>query len=138
MQMIGDSVGALHVALAAAVVGWLVFSISHSLAVWKKRNASAQPRPSRGLLYLGLFVCAAALAAGWLNRELTRRAGVILGTDFFVVRAHTKTTPHLIQNDSIEQGTRLATFDDLEGDREEAHLRGDRAVFEAECGDTLL
>jgi multidrug efflux pump subunit AcrA (membrane-fusion protein) len=136
--MVDDSVGALHVALAAAVVGWLVFSISHSLAVWKKRNASAQPRPSRGLLYLGLFVCAAALAAGWLNRELTRRAGVILGTDFFVVRAHTKTTPHLIQNDSIEQGTWLATFDDAEGDREEAHLRGDIAVIEEQIAETRL
>jgi multidrug resistance efflux pump len=136
--MVDDSVGALHVALAAAFVGWLVFSISHSLAVWKKRNASAQPRPSRGLLYLGLFVCAAALAAGWLNRELTRRAGVILGTDFFVVRAHTKTTPHLIQNDSIEQGAPLATFDDAEGDREEAHLRGDIAVLEEQIADTRL
>ena len=81
--MVNDSVGALHVALAAAVVGWLVFCVSHSLAVWKKRNANGNPRSSRGLLYLGLLLCAAALAGGWLNRELTRRAGVILGTDFF-------------------------------------------------------
>src|ERR1700721_3556576 len=136
--MVDDSVGALHVALAAAVVGWLVFVISHSFAVWKKRNDNGDPHVSRGLLYMGLLLCAVAFAGGWLNRELTRRAGVILGTDFFVVRAHTKTTPHLVQGDSIEQGARLATFDDLEGDREEAHLRGDRAVFEAECGDTLL
>lgn len=136
--MVDDSIGALHVALAAAVVGWLVFSISHSFAVWKKRNASALPRPSRGLLYFGLFVCAAALAAGWLNRELTRRAGVILGTDFFVVRAHTKTTPHLIQNNSIDQGSLLATFDDPQGDREEAHLRGDIAVIEEQIADTRL
>jgi multidrug efflux pump subunit AcrA (membrane-fusion protein) len=136
--MVNDSVGALHVALAAAVVGWLVFSISHSVAVWKKRNANGEPRASRGLLYAGLFLCAAALAGGWLNRELTRRAGVILGTDFFVVRAHTKTTPHLVQGDSIEQGARLATFDDLEGDREEAHLRGDIAVIEEQIADARL
>jgi multidrug efflux pump subunit AcrA (membrane-fusion protein) len=136
--MVSDSVGALHVALAAAVVGWLVFSISHSFAVWKKRNANGEPRTSRALLYVGLFVCAAALAAGWLNRELTRRAGVILGTDFFVVRAHTKTTPHLVQGDSIDQGAKLATFDDLEGDREEAHLRGDIAVIEEQIADTRL
>jgi hypothetical protein len=136
--MVDDSVGALHVALAAGFVGWLVFSISHAVAVWKKRNASAQSRPSRGPLYLGLFVCVAALAAGWLNRELTRRAGVIFGTDFFVVRAHTKTTPHLIQNDSIEQGAQLAAFDDAERDREEAHLRGDIAVLEEQIADTRL
>ena len=73
-----------------------------------------------------------------MNRELTRRAGVILGTDFFVVRAHTKTTPHLVQGDSIEQGARLATFDDLEGDREEAHLRGDIAVIEEQIADARL
>jgi multidrug efflux pump subunit AcrA (membrane-fusion protein) len=136
--MVNDSVGALHVAIAAAVVGWLVFSISHSFAVWKKRNANGETRPSRGLLYLGLFICAAALTAGWLNRELTRRAGVILGTDFFVVRAHTKTTPHLVQGDSIDEGAKLATFDDLAGDREEAHLRGDIAVIEEQIADTRL
>src|ERR1700733_9030149 len=133
-----DSVGALHIALAAAVLGWLVFCISHSLSVWKKRNASGRPRGSHGLLYAGLLLCAAALAGGWLNRELTRRAGVVLGTDFFVVRAHARTTPHLVQGDSVDQGARLATFDDLEGDREEAHLRGDIAVIEDQIADTRL
>jgi hypothetical protein len=66
--MANDSVGALHIALAAAVVGWLVFCISHSLAVWKKRNVNGS---SRGLLYVGLLLCTAAFAGGWLNRELT-------------------------------------------------------------------
>jgi hypothetical protein len=136
--MVNDSVGALHIALAAAVVGWLVFCISHSLAVWKKRNASGSPHSSRGLLYAGLLLCIAALAGGWLNRELTRRAGVILGTDFFVVRAHARTTPHLVQGDSVDQGARLATFDDPEGDREEQHLRDDIAVLEQEIADTRL
>jgi hypothetical protein len=136
--MVNDSVGALHVALAAAVVGWLVFSISHSFAVWKKRNANGEPHRSRGLLYVGLLLCAAALIGGWLNRELTRRAGVILGTDFFVVRAHARTTPHLIQGDSVDQGARLATFDDLAGDREEQHLRGDIAVLEEQISDARL
>src|SRR6202020_2343258 len=120
--MVNDSVGALHVALAAAVVGWLVFVISHSFAVWKTRNPNGGSQPSRSLLYIGLLLCAVALAGGWLNRELTRRAGVILGTDFFVVRAHARTTPHLVQGDSVDQGARLATFDDPEGDREEQHL----------------
>jgi hypothetical protein len=83
--MISDSVGALHVALTAAVVGWLVFCVSHSLSVWKKRNSNGEAPSTRGLLYAGLMLCIAALAAGWLDRELTRRAGVILGTDFFVV-----------------------------------------------------
>jgi hypothetical protein len=136
--MVNDSVGALHIALAAAVVGWLVFCISHSLAVWKKRNANGSPQSSRGLLYVGLLLCIAALAGGWLNRELTRRAGVILGTDFFVVRAHARTTPHLVQGDSVDQGARLATFDDLEGDREEQHLRGDIAVLEQQIADARL
>jgi hypothetical protein len=136
--MVNDSVGALHIALAAAVVGWLVFCISHSLAVWKKRNANGSPHSSRGLLYVGLLLCTAALAGGWLNRELTRRAGVILGTDFFVVRAHARTTPHLIPGDSVDQGARLAAFDDLEGDREEQHLRGDIAVLEEQIADTRL
>lgn len=85
--MVNDSVGALHIALTAAVVGWLVFCISHSIAVWKKRNANGNARSSHGLLYIGLLLCIVAVAAGWLNRELVRRAGVILGTDFFVVRA---------------------------------------------------
>src|SRR6202161_246662 len=136
--MVNDSVGALHIALAAAVVGWLVFCISHSLAVWKKRNANGSPQSSRGLLYVGLLLCIAALAGGWLNRELTRRAGVILGTDFFVVRAHARTTPHLVQDDSVDQGARLATFDDLEVDREEQHLRGDIAVLEEQIADARL
>src|SRR5271154_925197 len=136
--MVNDSVGALHIALAAAVVGWLVFCISHSLAVWKKRNANGTPHSSRGLLYVGLLLFVAALAGGWLNRELTRRAGVILGTDFFVVRAHARTTPHLAQGDSVDQGARLATFDDPEGDREEQHLRGDIAVLDQEIADTRL
>jgi hypothetical protein len=136
--MVTDSVGALHIALAAAVVGWLVFCISHSLAVWRKRNAKGSPHSSRGLLYAGLLLCIAALAGGWLNRELTRRAGVILGTDFFVVRAHARTTPHLAQGDSVDQGARLATFDDPEGDREEQHLRDDIAVLEQEISDTRL
>ena len=136
--MVNDSVGALHIALAAAVVGWLVFCISHSLAVWKKRNANGSPQSSRGLLYVGLLLCTAALAGGWLNRELTRRAGVIFGTDFFVVRAHARTTPHLVQGDSVDQGARLASFDDLEGDREEQHLRGDIAVLEKQIADTRL
>jgi hypothetical protein len=120
------------------VVGWLVFCISHSLAVWKKRNANGSPKSSRGLLYVGLFLCAVALAGGWLNRELTRRAGVILGTDFFVVRAHARTTPHLAQGDSIDQGARLATFDDLEADREEQHLRDDIGILDEQIADARL
>jgi hypothetical protein len=136
--MVNDSVGALHIALAAAVVGWLVFCISHSLAVWKKRNGNGSTQSSRGLLYAGLLLCSAALAGGWLNRELTRRAGVILGTDFFVVRAHARTTPHLVPGDSVNQGARLASFDDLEGDREEQHLRGDIAVLDQQIADTRL
>jgi hypothetical protein len=136
--MVNDSVGALHIALAAALVGWLVFCISHSLAVWKKRNANGNPKSFRGLLYVGLFLCAVALAGGWLNRELTRRAGVILGTDFFVVRAHARTTPHLAQGDSVDQGARLATFDDLEADREEQHLRDDIGILDEQIADARL
>jgi hypothetical protein len=136
--MVNDSVGALHIALAAAVLGWLVFCISHSLSVWKKRNASGKPLGSYGLLYTGLLLCVAALAGGWLNREMTRRAGVVLGTDFFVVRAHARTTPHLVQGNSVDQGARLASFDDLEVDREEQHLRGDIAVLEQQIADTRL
>src|ERR1700721_1180457 len=121
--MVDDSVGAFHIALAAAVVGWLVFVISHSFAVWKKRNDNGDPHVSRGLLYIGLLLCAMAFAGGWLNRELTRRAGVILGTDFFVVRAHAKTTPHLIQSDSSNNGPKLAAFDDPDREREKNKLR---------------
>ena len=136
--MVNDSVGALHVALAAAVVGWLVFVVSHSFAVWKTRNPRGGPHPSRSLLYIGLLLCAVALAGGWLNRELTRRAGVILGTDFFVVRAHAKTTPHLIQIDSIDDGARIASFDDPEADREEEQLRGEILVLEDQIANTRL
>ncbi len=133
-----DSVGALHVALAAAVVGWLVFCISHSFAVWKKRNADGDTQGSRGLLYVGLLLCVAAVAAGWLNRELTRRAGVILGTDFFVVRAHAKTIPHLIKGDKIDDGAMLASFEDPEGEREEEQLRGEIRIVEEEIASTRL
>jgi hypothetical protein len=135
---VNDSVGAFHIALAAAVVGWLVFVISHSFAVWKTRNASGDPHISRSLLYIGLLLCAVALAGGWLNRELTRRAGVILGTDFFVVRAHAKTTPHLIQSDSIDDGTSVASFEDPEADREEEQLRGEIRVSEDQIESTRL
>ena len=123
--MVDDSVGALHVALAAAVVGWLVFVICHSFAVWKTRNANGGPHVSRSLLYIGLLLCGVALAGGWLNRELTRRAGVILGTDFFVVRAHAKTTPHLVQNDSIDDGARIASFEDPDLGDKPANRTGD-------------
>ncbi len=136
--MVTESVGALHVALAAAVVGWLVFCISHSLAVWKKRNASGDTHSSRGLLFVGLLLCAAALAAGWLDRELARRAGIIMGTDFFVVRAHARTIPHLAQGDSVDNGATLATFDDPEGEREEANLKGEILVLEKEIASTQL
>lgn len=128
--MVTESVGALHVALAAAVVGWLVFCISHSLAVWKRRNASEESQSSCGLMFAGFLLCLAALAAGWLDRELTSRAGVIMGTDFFVVRAHSRTIPHLIQSDSIDNGSTLATFEDPEGERQEAALRGEILVLE--------
>jgi len=100
--MVNDSVGALHVALAAAIVGWLVFCISHSVAVWKKRNAASASR-SRGILYVGLLIFAAAVAGGWLNREMTRRAGAILGTDFFVARAHENAIPHLAEGHRAHQ-----------------------------------
>ena len=133
-----SSVGALQIALAAAVVGWLVFIISHSFAVWKKRNANGDSQSSRGLLFVGLLLCAVALAGGWLDRELTRRAGVILGTDFFVVRAHGRTTPHLIKGESIEEGAKLATFEDPEADREELQLRGEILVLEQQIASTHL
>jgi hypothetical protein len=135
---VNDSIGAFHIALAAAVVGWLVFVISHSFAVWKTRNASGGAHVSRSLLYIGLLLCAVALAGGWLNRELTRRAGVILGTDFFVVRAHAKTTPHLVQRDSIDDGARIASFEDPEADREEEQLKGEIRVLEGQIASTRL
>jgi hypothetical protein len=136
--MVTESVGALHVALAAAVVGWLVFCISHSLAVWKKRNASEGSQCPRGLLFAGFLLCLAALAAGWLDRELTRRAGVIMGTDFFVVRAHWGTIPPLIQDDSINNGATLATFEDPEGERQDAILRGEILVLENQIASMQL
>ncbi len=136
--MVNDSVGALHVALAAAIVGWLVFCISHSIAVWKKRNSNGKNQDSRGLLFLGLLLVVAALAAGWLDRELTRRAGVILGTDFFVVHAHARTIPHLTPSDSINDHGTLATFDDHEADREEQQLSGEISVLEKQIASTRL
>jgi multidrug resistance efflux pump len=136
--MVNDSVGALHIALAAAVVGWLVFCISHSIAVWKKRNANGDAHGSHGLLYIGLLLCVAAVGAGWLNRELVRRAGVILGTDFFVVRAHQTAIPHLIQSDPVHDGDNLATYEDPENDRAEAELKGEIGVLEKEIASTAL
>jgi hypothetical protein len=137
-SMVNDSVGALHVALAAAIVGWLVFCISHSIAVWKKRNSNGENHASRGLLFMGVLLAVAALAAGWLDRELTRRAGVILGTDFFVVHAHAKTTPHLTQSDSIHDRATLATFDNPEADREEQQLSGEINVLENQIASARL
>jgi hypothetical protein len=136
--MISDSVGALHVALAAAVVGWLVFCISHSLSVWKKRNSNGEAPSARGLLYAGLMLCMVALAAGWLDRELTRRAGVILGTDFFVVHAHARTVPHLIEADAAGRGVNLATFEDPEGDRAEAELKGEIEILKKQIATAQL
>ena len=137
-RMVNDSVGALHIALAAAVVGWLVFCVSHSIAVWRKRNANGENRGGRGLLFVGLLLAVAAFAAGWLDRELTRRAGVILGTDFFVVHAHAKTTPHLTQNDSIHEHATLAAFDDPEGEREEEQLIGEINVLDRQIASVRL
>jgi hypothetical protein len=108
------------------------------LAVWKKRNASEESQSPRGLLLVGFLLCLAALAAGWLDRELTRRAGVIMGTDFFVVRAHSRTIPHLIPSDSINNGATLATFEDPEGERQEAGLRGEILVLEKQIASTQL
>ena len=136
--MVNDSVGALHIALAAAVVGWLVFCISHSIAVWKKRNSNGVNRGSLGLLFMGLMLAGAALGAGWMDREMTRRAGVILGTDFFVVHAHAKAVPHLTQSDSIGDRATLATFDDPEAAREEQQLSGEISVLEKEIASTRL
>ena len=136
--MINDSVGALHVALAAAIVGWLVFCISHAIAVWKKRNSNGETQGSLGLLYLGALLAVAALASGWMDRELTRRAGVILGTDFFVVHAHARTIPHLTQSNSVDDHAMLATFDDPGAEREEEQLRGEIHVLERQIASTRL
>jgi biotin carboxyl carrier protein len=136
--MVNDSVGALHVALAAAIVGWLVFCISHAIAVWNKRNAKGETQSSLGLLFLGLLLAMAALAAGWMDRELTRRAGVILGTDFFVVHAHARTIPHLTQGNSVEDRATLATFDDPATEREQEQLRGEIHVLERQIASTRL
>jgi multidrug resistance efflux pump len=124
------SVGALHVALVAAFVGWIVFSLSHSALVWKKRNAGDTSSRSIGWLLVAMLLCSAALAGGWLNRELQRRAGIISGTDFFVVRARAGATPNLAKNDSITQGATLATFDSPEAIREEERLRGEITALE--------
>ena len=136
--MVNESVGALHVALAAAIVGWLVFCISHSIAVWKKRNSNGQRRDSHGLLFTGALLVVAALAAGWLDLELTRRPGVILGTDFFVVRAQSRTTPPLAQADSIDEHSTLVTSDNPEANREEQQLSGEIKVLETEIEGTRL
>jgi len=136
--MVNDSVGALHIALAAAVVGWLVFCVSHSIAVWRKRNANRENRGTRGLLFVGLLLAITAFAAGWLDREMTRRAGVILGTDFFAVHAHAKTTPHLTQSDSINDHATLAVFDDPEAQREEQQLIGEINVLEKQIASARL
>jgi hypothetical protein len=135
--MVNDSVGALHVALAAAIVGWLVFSISHSVAVWRKRNAGAASS-SRGMLYAALLIFVVAVAAGWLNREMTRRAGAILGTDFFVVHAHDNAIPHLADGDSIKQGSALVTFENPADNREEERLRSQITTVEAQMAGTQL
>jgi hypothetical protein len=126
-----DSVGALHVALVAAVVGWLVFSISHTISVWRKRNASGNGTSGGlGFIGLGVALCLAGLLAGWLNSQLTRRAGVILGTDFFVVRSHGNATAHLLSQGNAHTGDRLATFDDAEANRKEDELSGEIAVLQ--------
>ena len=136
--MVNDSVGALHIALAAGVVGWLVFCISHSLAVWKRRNANGRPQSSRGLLYVGLLLCAVALAGGWLNRQLTDvPASFLVPTSSWCVPMRgrppisSKVTPSI-------RAPGLATFDDLELDREEQHLRGHIAVLEEQIADARL
>jgi multidrug resistance efflux pump len=136
--MVNDSVGALHVALAAAIVGWLVFCISHSIAVWKKRNSNGEHRDSRGLLFTSVLLVVAALAAGWLDLALTRRVGVIQGTDFFVVRAQSRTTPHLAQGDSVDEHSTLATFDSPDANREEQQLSGEINVLETQIASVRL
>lgn len=128
--MINGSVGALHVALVAAFLGWIVFSFSHSAATWQKRNAGSSSTRTIGWLIVAMLLSGAALAGGWLNRELQRRAGIISGTDFFVVRARTGATPHLAESDSVTQGAMLASFDSSETVREEQRLRGEIAVLE--------
>jgi hypothetical protein len=90
------------------------------------------------MLYLALALLVTALAAGWLNRELVRRAGVIQGTDFFVVKARYKAIPHLVKDDSIAEGGRLATFADPEADRQEEQLRGEILVLEEQIASLQL
>jgi multidrug resistance efflux pump len=84
------------------------------------------------------MLCIVSLAAGWLDRELTRRAGVILGTDFFVVHAHARTVPHLIEGDSAVRGVNLATFEDPEIERAEAELKGEIEILKKQITATQL
>ncbi len=128
--MVNGSVNALHIALAAAVVGWLMFSLSHSVAVWKKRNASEGSGRHFGLLCAALALCCVALLGSWFNRELTRRAGVIAGTDFFVVRARAGATAHLVESSSLGKGAALVTYETPQAEREEERLRGAMSVLE--------
>ena len=90
--MVNDSVGALHIAYSRGgrLVGILYFSLPGSLEKTECQRKSSKfwwyPVRRTIPMYRGA-------RRGLVNRELTRRAGVILGTDFFVVRAHARTTP---------------------------------------------
>src|SRR5450432_761319 len=134
-----DSVGALNVALVAAVAGWLMFSICHAVAVWRKRNHAADGKQqSFGVLWLGSALLLLGLLAGWLNSQLTRRAGVILGTDFYVVRAHSGATAHLIPDSNAHAGEPLATFEDPEASRHQEELRREIVVLQQQIAVTRL
>ena len=136
--MVNGSVNALHIALAAAVVGWLVFSLSHSIAVWKKRSAAAVGRRSLGLLFAAALLCCIGLVGGWLNRELVRRAGAVAGTDFFVVRAHAGAAATLTEADSLRKGDELASYDAPEAAREIQRLRDEIVVLDAQMNTRML
>lgn len=110
----GGSVEALHVAVIAGVCGYLVFCISHAFAIWRKRQQAsgenARPFPWQLLLGLGGIL----IAVGWLEREMTRRSGVVLGNDFYVVKAHSSGRPHVLDAFQVDDGDVVVRFDSVE------------------------
>lgn len=128
----GGSVEALHIAVIAGVCGYLVFCISHAFAIWRKRQQAGNggKRLFPWQLLIGLSVV--LIAVGWLEREMTRRSGVVLGSDFYVVKADSTSHPHLLDATQVGENDVVVRFDGVELESSYRRLFHDIQIKERE------
>lgn len=101
----------LQIAIFAGVIGLGFFCLSYAVLVWSKRNALGARFGRARRVALALFVLG-GLATGAIlgTSALTRRQGVVDGSDLFVVHARPNALVRLTDANTVDSGNEIASF----------------------------